>query len=57
MVTLLLGTLFGFWYAYRMNKSSHMNLKRMMKNMESLQKAELALENLQVSSKFYEVGM
>uniref|UniRef100_A0A146KQY1 Stromal interaction molecule n=1 Tax=Lygus hesperus TaxID=30085 RepID=A0A146KQY1_LYGHE len=47
MVTLLLGTLFGFWYAYRMNKSSHMNLKRMMKNMESLQKAELALENLQ----------
>ncbi|BES90772.1 stromal interaction molecule [Nesidiocoris tenuis] len=47
MITLLLGTLFGFWYAYRMNKSSHMNLNRMMKNMESLQKAELALENLQ----------
>ncbi|XP_014255395.1 stromal interaction molecule homolog isoform X1 [Cimex lectularius] len=47
MVNLLLGALFGFWYAYRMSKHSNMNLKRMMKDMESLHNAEMALENLQ----------
>lgn len=48
LVTLLLGAIIGFWYAYKMNKNSRRHLKRMIKDMESLQKAELALENLQV---------
>ncbi|XP_073994174.1 stromal interaction molecule isoform X2 [Rhodnius prolixus] len=47
LVTLLLGAIIGFWYAYKMNKNSRRHLKRMIKDMESLQKAELALENLQ----------
>lgn len=47
LVTLLMAALIGFWYTYRMNKNSKKHLKRMMKDMESLQKAELALENLQ----------
>jgi len=45
---LLLGALIGFWYAYNQNKSSTQHLKRMMRDMESLQKAETALEDLQV---------
>lgn len=48
LVTLLLGALTGCWYAYRQNKNSRKHLRRMMKDMESLHKAELALENLQV---------
>ncbi|KAK9498029.1 hypothetical protein O3M35_003914 [Rhynocoris fuscipes] len=47
LVTLSLGAIIGFWYAYKMNKNSRRHLKRMMRDMESLQKAELALENLQ----------
>ncbi|XP_025413579.1 stromal interaction molecule homolog isoform X2 [Sipha flava] len=47
LITLLLGTLIGFWYAYNQNKSSSQHLKRMMRDMESLQKAETALEDLQ----------
>lgn len=47
LVTLLLGALTGCWYAYRQNKNSRKHLRRMMKDMESLHKAELALENLQ----------
>lgn len=47
LVTLLLGALIGCWYAYRQNKNSRRHLRRMMKDMESLHKAELALENLQ----------
>ncbi|KAL1110335.1 hypothetical protein AAG570_007868, partial [Ranatra chinensis] len=47
LITLLLGALIGCWYAYRMNKNSRRHLRRMMKDMESLHKAELALENLQ----------
>ena len=43
-----MAALIGFWYTYRTNKISKKHLKRMMKDMESLQKAELALENLQV---------
>jgi stromal interaction molecule 1 len=50
LITLLLGTLIGFWYAYNQNKSSSQHLKRMMRDMESLQKAETALEDLQVYS-------
>lgn len=48
LITLLLGALIGFWYAYNQNKSSTQHLKRMMRDMESLQKAETALEDLQV---------
>ncbi|XP_075211227.1 stromal interaction molecule homolog [Lycorma delicatula] len=47
LVTLLLGALIGCWYAYRQNKISRKHLGRMMKDMESLHKAEVALENLQ----------
>lgn len=47
-MTLLFGALIGFWYAYNQNKSSTQHLKRMMRDMESLQKAETALEDLQV---------
>jgi len=47
LVTLLLGALMGCWYAYRQNKHSRRHLRRMMKDMEGLHKAELALENLQ----------
>nr|CAD7449716.1 unnamed protein product [Timema bartmani] len=49
LVTLLLGALIGCWYAYRQNKNSRKHLRRMMKDMESLQKAELALDHLQVT--------
>jgi len=48
LVTLLLTALIGCWYAYRQNKNSRRHLRRMMKDMESLHKAELALEQLQV---------
>ncbi|EEB09960.1 conserved hypothetical protein [Pediculus humanus corporis] len=47
LVTLLLGALVGCWWAYRQNKLSRHHLRRMMKDMESLHKAELALEDLQ----------
>lgn len=47
LVTLLLTALIGCWYAYRQNKNSRRHLRRMMKDMESLHKAELALEHLQ----------
>lgn len=46
---MLFGALIGFWYAYNQNKSSTQHLKRMMRDMESLQKAETALEDLQVN--------
>ncbi|PSN40395.1 Stromal interaction molecule, partial [Blattella germanica] len=49
LVTLLLGALIGCWYAYRQNKNSRRHLRRMMKDMEGLHKAELALDHLQVS--------
>jgi len=48
LVTLLFGALIGCWYAYQQKKNSQKHLHRMMKDMESLHKAELALENLQV---------
>ncbi|XP_029163692.1 stromal interaction molecule homolog isoform X1 [Nylanderia fulva] len=47
LVTLLFGALIGCWYAYQQKKNSQKHLHRMMKDMESLHKAELALENLQ----------
>jgi len=48
LITLLLGALIGFWYVYNQNKSSTLHLKRMMRDMEGLQKAETAYEDLQV---------
>ncbi|XP_015119689.1 stromal interaction molecule homolog [Diachasma alloeum] len=47
LITLLFGALIGCWYAYQQKKSSQKHLKRMMKDMEGLHKAELALEDLQ----------
>ncbi|XP_012214485.1 stromal interaction molecule homolog isoform X2 [Linepithema humile] len=47
LVTLLFIALIGCWYVYQQKKSSQKHLHRMMKDMESLHKAELALENLQ----------
>ncbi|XP_022171414.1 stromal interaction molecule homolog isoform X2 [Myzus persicae] len=47
LITLLLGALIGFWYVYNQNKSSTLHLKRMMRDMEGLQKAETAYEDLQ----------
>lgn len=51
LVTLLFGALIGCWYAYQQKKNSQKDLIRMMKDMESLHKAEQALENLQVTFK------
>ncbi|XP_018357308.1 PREDICTED: stromal interaction molecule homolog isoform X3 [Trachymyrmex septentrionalis] len=39
--------LIGCWFIYQQKKNSQNHLHRMMKDMESLRKAELALENLQ----------
>ncbi|XP_047120810.1 stromal interaction molecule homolog isoform X1 [Schistocerca piceifrons] len=47
LITLLLGALIGCYYAYHQNKNSKKHLRRMMKDMESLHKAELALDKLQ----------
>ncbi|KZC10244.1 PREDICTED: stromal interaction molecule homolog [Dufourea novaeangliae] len=47
LITLLFGALIGCWYAYQQKKNSQKHLHRMMKDMESLHKAELALEDLQ----------
>ncbi|XP_066596843.1 stromal interaction molecule homolog isoform X2 [Prorops nasuta] len=47
LITLLFGALIGCWYAYQQKKNSQKHLFRMMKDMESLHKAELALEDLQ----------
>ncbi|XP_074095843.1 stromal interaction molecule isoform X2 [Cotesia typhae] len=47
LITLLFGALIGCWYVYQQKKSSQKHLKRMMKDMEGLHKAELALEDLQ----------
>ncbi|XP_015603825.1 stromal interaction molecule homolog isoform X4 [Cephus cinctus] len=47
LITLLFGALIGCWYAYQQKKNSQKHLLRMMKDMESLHKAELALEDLQ----------
>ncbi|XP_012142457.1 stromal interaction molecule isoform X2 [Megachile rotundata] len=47
LITLLFGALIGCWYVYQQKKNSQKHLHRMMKDMESLHKAELALEDLQ----------
>jgi hypothetical protein len=50
LVILLFGALVGCWYAYQQKKNSQKHLHKMIKDMESLHKAELALENLQVEN-------
>ncbi|XP_011348867.1 stromal interaction molecule homolog isoform X2 [Ooceraea biroi] len=47
LVILLFGALIGCWYAYQQKKNSQKHLHKMIRDMESLHKAELALENLQ----------
>ncbi|XP_066999353.2 stromal interaction molecule homolog isoform X2 [Anabrus simplex] len=47
LISLLTLALLGCWYAYGKTKSSQNDVRRMMKHMESLQKAELALDQLQ----------
>ncbi|XP_046395505.1 stromal interaction molecule homolog isoform X2 [Ischnura elegans] len=47
LVTLLVVAMGGCWYAYQQNKRSQKHLSRMMKDMESLQKAEYTLMDLQ----------
>lgn len=47
LVLLVLVVLFGFYYVYQQQKLSSRNMSRMMKDMESLHKAELTLEDLQ----------
>lgn len=55
LITLLFGATIGCYYAYHQNKSSKKHLQRMIKDMESLHKAELALDHLQVI--FYNILM
>lgn len=47
MVTLLLSAIIGCWYAYQQNKSAKKHLRRMAQDMEGLQKAEFALQDMQ----------
>ncbi|XP_031628066.1 stromal interaction molecule homolog isoform X4 [Contarinia nasturtii] len=47
LVTLLLSAIIGCWYAYQQNKSAKRHLRRMAKDMEGLQKAEIALADMQ----------
>lgn len=47
MVTLLLSVIVGCWYGYQQNKNSKTHLRRMVKDMEGLQKAEQALGEMQ----------
>lgn len=47
LVTLLFGSVIGCWYTYLQRKKSRTHLHRMLKDMESLHRAELALEDLQ----------
>lgn len=46
-MTLLLGAIIGSWYAYQQNKNAKCHLRRMAKDMESLHKAEVALQEMQ----------
>lgn len=54
MVSIIIGV-GGCWFAYVQNKSSKIHISRMMKDLESLQSAELSLMELQsrYTQKFY----
>ncbi|XP_049878372.1 stromal interaction molecule homolog isoform X3 [Pectinophora gossypiella] len=47
LVSLLLGALFGGWAALRAGRASRDQLKRMLRDMEQLRKAEMALDDMQ----------
>lgn len=47
LVTLVLGAVVGCWWAYQQSRASRRQLGRMLKDMESLRRAEMALDNLQ----------
>lgn len=47
LVALLLGAIIGMWYAYQQNKNAKVHLRRMVRDMESLHKAEVALQDMQ----------
>lgn len=47
LVTLLLSAIIGCWYAYQQNKNAKRHLRRMAQDMEGLQKAEMALTEMQ----------
>lgn len=47
LVTLLLSAIIGCWYAYQQNKNAKRHLRRMAQDMEGLQKAEIALTEMQ----------
>ncbi|XP_037028867.1 stromal interaction molecule homolog isoform X3 [Bradysia coprophila] len=47
LVTLLLSAIIGCWYAYQQNKNAKRHLRRMVKDMEGLQRAENALTEMQ----------
>lgn len=47
LISLLMSALIGCYYGYRRSRNSTTRLYHMMKDMESLQKAELDLKNLQ----------
>lgn len=46
MVSIIIGV-GGCWFAYVQNKSSKIHISRMMKDLESLQSAEMSLMELQ----------
>lgn len=47
LIVLLIGGGIGVWYAFQQNKKFKNHLNRMNRDMDSLQNAEKALENLQ----------
>lgn len=47
LLTLILVAIFGSWYAYQQNKNAKIHLRRMVRDMEGLQKAENALQDMQ----------
>lgn len=47
LITLLLSAIIGSWYAYQQNKNAKRHLRRMAQDMEGLQKAEIALTEMQ----------
>ncbi|XP_077286450.1 stromal interaction molecule [Arctopsyche grandis] len=47
LIALIVGAIVGCWWAYQQSRASRRQLGRMLKDMESLRKAELALDDLQ----------
>lgn len=56
LVTLLLSAIIGCWYAYQQNKNAKRHLRRMAQDMEGLQKAENALQDMQkVKENYFQI--